>query len=154
MEKNYVALVYGSWPGKIKAVDSPLLKNTLQSGERVVRVNDSGKASLTRFKVRERFPQSAISATLVEASPITGRTHQIRVHTQCVGHPIAGDTKYGIRGFDEQLQGVGLQRLFLHAESLTIQHPKSGEPMRFFAPLDDQLQAVIERLRKGVQEVP
>ncbi|MCL4410648.1 MAG: 23S rRNA pseudouridine(955/2504/2580) synthase RluC [Gammaproteobacteria bacterium] len=150
MDKNYVALVYGSWPGKIKAVDTPLQKNTLQSGERVVRVDDSGKASLTRFKVRERFPQSSISATLVEASPITGRTHQIRVHTQCVGHPIAGDNKYGVRGFDEQLQTIGLNRLFLHAESLTIQHPKSGEPMRFFAPLDASLQAVIERLRKGV----
>ncbi|MCH8500329.1 MAG: 23S rRNA pseudouridine(955/2504/2580) synthase RluC [Aliidiomarina sp.] len=149
MEKIYLALVYGSWPGKIKSVDAPLQKNTLQSGERVVRVADTGKPSLTKFRVRERFPQSEINATLVEASPITGRTHQIRVHAQCVGHPIAGDTKYGIRGFDEQLQVLGLNRLFLHAQSLTIQHPKTGEPLRFEAPLDPNLQAVINKLRNS-----
>lgn len=149
MEKVYLALVYGSWPGKIKSVDTPLLKNTLQSGERVVRVADSGKPSLTKFRVRERFPQSEINATLVEASPITGRTHQIRVHTQCVGHPIAGDNKYGIRGFDEQLHALGLNRLFLHAQSLTIQHPKTGEPLRFEAPLDPDLQEVINKLRNA-----
>lgn len=149
MEKIYLALVYGSWPGKIKSIDAPLQKNTLQSGERVVRVADSGKPSLTKFRVRERFPQSAINATLIEASPITGRTHQIRVHTQCVGHPIAGDDKYGIRGFDEQLQKLGLNRLFLHAQSLSIQHPKTGESMRFEAPLDPILQEVINKLRSN-----
>lgn len=150
MEKTYVALVYGSWPGKIKKVDQSLQKNTLQSGERVVRTDAEGKPSLTRFKVRERFPLSDISATLIEASPVTGRTHQIRVHTQCVGHPIAMDNKYGIRGFDEQLKSLGLGRLFLHAERLQITHPKSGEIMQFHAPLDDDLKQVILKLRKGV----
>ncbi|WP_194755586.1 23S rRNA pseudouridine(955/2504/2580) synthase RluC [Aliidiomarina indica] len=152
MDKTYVALVFGSWPGKIKKVDQPLQKNTLQSGERLVRTDSDGKASLTRFKVRERYPDSAISATLVEASPVTGRTHQIRVHTQCVGHPIAMDSKYGVRGFDEQLKSLGLDRLFLHAERLSIRHPISGESMQFHAPLDNSLQQVILKLRKGVKQ--
>ncbi|RUO22334.1 23S rRNA pseudouridine(955/2504/2580) synthase RluC [Aliidiomarina iranensis] len=149
MEKTYIALVFGSWPGKIKKVDSPLLKNTLQSGERVVRVDPAGKASLTRFKVRERYPLSSINTTLVEASPVTGRTHQIRVHSQCVGHPIAQDNKYGMRGFDEQLRKIGLNRLFLHAERLAISHPSTGERVQFFAPLEKHLTDVLLTLRKG-----
>lgn len=147
MDKTYVALVYGSWQSKIKKVDAPLLKNTLQSGERVVRVDEAGKPSLTRFKVRERYPQSDINATLIECSPVTGRTHQIRVHTQCVGHPIAHDDKYGMRGFDEQLRKIGLNRLFLHAERLNIRHPKTGEAVVFNAPLDAELVAVLNVLR-------
>lgn len=149
MDKTYIALVFGSWPGKIKKVDAPLLKNTLQSGERVVRVDEAGKASLTRFKVRERYPLSEINTTLVEASPVTGRTHQIRVHAQCAGHPIAQDAKYGMRGFDEQLRKLGLNRLFLHAERLAIKHPNSGEAIQFFAPLEKQLNDVLIALRKG-----
>lgn len=152
MAKHYVALVYGSWPGKIKKVDSPLLKNTLQSGERIVRVNEGGKPSLTRFNVRERFSQGAISATLVEASPITGRTHQIRVHTQCVGHPIAFDDKYGVRGFDEQLREIGLTRLFLHAERLHISHPSTGADLQFYAPLDAALEKVLQILRGAISK--
>ncbi|RUO36556.1 23S rRNA pseudouridine(955/2504/2580) synthase RluC [Aliidiomarina sanyensis] len=151
MEKTYVALVFGSWPGQLKKVDQALQKNTLQSGERIVRTDADGKASLTRFKVRERFPESGISATLIEASPVTGRTHQIRVHTQCVGHPIALDSKYGIRGFDEQMKQLGLNRLFLHAERLQIQHPKSGESVTFHAPLDDELKMVLQALRTGTR---
>lgn len=101
MEKNYWALVVGEWAAKIKNVTEPLRKNTLQSGERVVRVDEEqGKASHTRFRVLERFD----GCTLVQASPVTGRTHQIRVHTQCKGHPIACDDKYGDQVFDSLKQ--------------------------------------------------
>eukprot|EP00487_Bulimina_marginata_P009307 TRINITY_DN368_c0_g2_i1.p1 TRINITY_DN368_c0_g2~~TRINITY_DN368_c0_g2_i1.p1 ORF type:complete len:221 (-),score=21.94 TRINITY_DN368_c0_g2_i1:183-845(-) len=92
-----------------KNVTEPLRKNTLQSGERVVRVDhEEGKPSHTRFRVLERFRDG----TLVQASPVTGRTHQIRVHTQCKGHPIACDDKYGITEFDDKMKGFGLNRLF------------------------------------------
>lgn len=143
MQKDYLALVRGQWPSHLKVVQAPLLKNILQSGERVVRVNAEGKPSETRFKVEERYKD----ATLVKASPVTGRTHQIRVHTLHGGHPIAFDDRYGDRDFDRQLAGTGLNRLFLHAAALRFTHPSTGEVMRVEAPLDEQLKACLVKLR-------
>ncbi|CAH0181103.1 23S rRNA pseudouridylate synthase [bacteria symbiont BFo1 of Frankliniella occidentalis] len=144
MQKDYLALVRGQWPSHVKAVRAPLMKNILQSGERIVKVNSEGKPSETLFKVEERY---AI-ATLVKASPVTGRTHQIRVHTLHAGHPIAFDDRYGEAEFDMQLSGTGLKRLFLHAAALRFTHPASGEVMRVEAPLDDQLKRCLDILRK------
>ncbi|MDV5224678.1 23S rRNA pseudouridine(955/2504/2580) synthase RluC [Providencia rettgeri] len=143
MQKDYLALVRGNWQSHTKVVQAPLLKNILQSGERVVRVSPEGKPSETRFKVEERFE----NATLVKASPVTGRTHQIRVHTLHAGHPIAFDNRYGDKQFDSQLAGTGLKRLFLHASSLKFTHPKSGEEMRIQAPLDNELNQCLKVLR-------
>lgn len=144
MQKDYLALVRGQWPSHVKAVQAPLLKNILQSGERIVRVSSEGKPSETRFKVEERYA----FATLVKASPVTGRTHQIRVHTQHAGHPIAFDDRYGEREFDKQLSATGLRRLFLHAAALTFTHPHSGDRMRIEAPLDEELKRCLALLRK------
>ncbi|MBG2710493.1 23S rRNA pseudouridine(955/2504/2580) synthase RluC [Proteus columbae] len=143
MQKDYLALVRGQWQSHTKVVQAPLLKNILQSGERVVKVSNEGKPSETRFKVEERFE----FATLVKASPVTGRTHQIRVHTLHAGHPIAFDDRYGDRDFDSQLVGTKLNRLFLHASSLTFTHPSSGEQMRIEAPMDNQLRHCLQVLR-------
>lgn len=143
MQKDYLALVRGNWQSHTKVIQAPLLKNILQSGERVVRVSPEGKPSETRFKVEERFE----NATLVKASPVTGRTHQIRVHTLHAGHPIAFDNRYGDKQFDSQLAGTGLKRLFLHASSLKFTHPKSGEEMRIQAPLDNELNQCLKVLR-------
>ena len=144
MQKDYLALVRGDWPSHLKVVQAPLLKNILQSGERVVRVSAEGKPSETRFKVEERFG----FATLVKASPVTGRTHQIRVHTLHGGHPIAFDDRYGDREFDEQLAATGLSRLFLHAAALTFTHPNTGEILRMEAPLDGALKHCLAQLRQ------
>ncbi|MFS2224011.1 23S rRNA pseudouridine(955/2504/2580) synthase RluC [Pantoea sp. B65] len=143
MQKDYLALVRGQWPAHLKVVQAPLLKNILQSGERMVRVSSEGKASETRFKVEERYQ----FATLVKASPVTGRTHQIRVHTLHGGHPIAFDDRYGDRDFDRQLAATGLKRLFLHAAALRFTHPNTGEVMRVEAPLDDDLKRCLAVLR-------
>ena len=144
MQKNYWALVDGSWDGKIRKVDEPLKKNTLQSGERVVRVDKAdGKPSQTLFKVLERFA----SCTLVQASPVTGRTHQIRVHSACMGHPIAGDDKYGNNDFSDFMAKKGLKRMFLHAYSLKFAHPGSGEELFVKAPLDKSLDKALGFLR-------
>lgn len=144
MEKNYWALVVGEWAAKIKNVTEPLRKNTLQSGERVVRVDEEqGKASHTRFRVLERFD----GCTLVQASPVTGRTHQIRVHTQCKGHPIACDDKYGDQVFDSRMREMGLGRLFLHAHDLRFLHPKHETTMHVEAPLDKALNNALKILR-------
>ncbi|OOF70614.1 23S rRNA pseudouridine(955/2504/2580) synthase RluC [Rodentibacter caecimuris] len=144
VQKDYLALVRGQWQSHCKLVQAPLLKNELSSGERIVRVSEQGKPSETRFSIEERYEQ----ATLVKASPITGRTHQIRVHTQFTGHPIALDDKYGDPMFDQKMQGLGLQRLFLHAFSIRFEHPQSNETLRFNAPLDDQMKEILKKLRE------
>ena len=142
MRKQYCALVRGQWQAHVKAVNAPLLKNVLQSGERIVRVNPEGKPSETRFHILQRFAD----ATLVEASPITGRTHQIRVHTAHAGHPIACDDKYGDATFDGKMREQGLSRLFLHATRLTFRHPVDQRDLTLEAPLDPHLQTVLKKL--------
>lgn len=143
VQKDYLALVRGQWQSHVKTIKAPLLKNELASGERIVKVSPEGKPSETHFRIEERYE----NATLVKASPITGRTHQIRVHTQYAGHPIACDDKYGERDFDQKMQEIGLNRLFLHAYSIRFQHPKTGEEMVVTAPLDKKLKGCLTRLR-------
>ena len=149
IDKRYMALVRGNWAASIKQVRAPLMKSNLRSGERMVEVNeDEGKESVTVFKVLRRFGDFA---TMVEARPITGRTHQIRVHTQYAGHPIAFDDRYGDREFDRQLTeaGTGLNRLFLHAAALKFTHPGTGEVMRIEAPMDEGLKRCLQKLRNA-----
>lgn len=141
VQKYYFALVMGEWKPSCKVVNAPLLKNEVNS---IVRVNPNGKPSETRFKVLEKFAQ----ATLIQASPITGRTHQIRVHTQYVGHPIGWDDRYGDRRFDAYTADVGLNRLFLHAANIKFTHPGSEQAMDISAPMDKQLENVLIGLRK------
>ncbi len=142
VEKRYLALLTGRWRGGARCVDAPLVKNQLRSGERVVRVDPSGKAAQTRFE-----PLAVGDAyTLVRALPATGRTHQIRVHAASLGMPIAGDAKYGDRGRDRAARDAGLGRLFLHASQLRLCHPADGTPVDVKAPLPAELAAVLERL--------
>lgn len=143
VQKDYLALVRGQWQSHVKVIQAPLLKNELASGERIVKVNQDGKPSETRFSIEERYP----NATLVKASPVTGRTHQIRVHTLHAGHPIAMDDKYGDKDFDTEMRLLGLNRLFLHAASIRFEHPKTGETLRLNAPLDDNMKAILKKLR-------
>ncbi|MDB4990909.1 MAG: Pseudouridine synthase [Myxococcaceae bacterium] len=142
VHKTYLTLVQGNWPDKLSKVDAPLEKNTLRGGERLVEVRLDGKPSLTLFRVIQRFSE----ATLVEASPVTGRTHQIRVHAQHAGHPIAGDDKYGDAAFDRSLKSKGLSRLFLHAARIEIPRTQ-GRSLTIDAPLPEELQRVIRALQ-------
>ncbi|MBQ1782435.1 MAG: 23S rRNA pseudouridine(955/2504/2580) synthase RluC [Gammaproteobacteria bacterium] len=144
MDKRYLALVKGTWPERVKEVDYPLHKNVLQSGERVVRVDSTqGKPSCTRIRVVTRYQ----GQTLIEASPITGRTHQIRVHCSAAGHGIAGDDKYGTVEFNKSSSELGLKRLFLHAATLRFNHPQTGARVEVSAPLDEALKAHLGRLQ-------
>ncbi|MCY1505902.1 Ribosomal large subunit pseudouridine synthase C [compost metagenome] len=142
VDKRYMALVRGSWPTSKKKVSAPLLKNTLRSGERMVEVNAEGKEALTLFRVLRRFGEFA---TLVEASPVTGRTHQIRVHAKHAGHSIAGDAKYGDDDFTREVRELGGKRLFLHAYALKVPLPDGGE-LQLEAPVDEMWAGTLERL--------
>ncbi|PNH97169.1 23S rRNA pseudouridine(955/2504/2580) synthase RluC [Vibrio diazotrophicus] len=142
VQKYYFALVMGEWESKWKVVNAPLLKNEVNS---IVRVNSNGKPSETRFKILEKFEQ----ATLIQASPITGRTHQIRVHTQYMGHPIAWDDRYGDRRFDAYTAQFGIDRLFLHAANIRFVHPATEEQMEINAPLDSKLEHALAQMRSA-----
>lgn len=142
IDKRYLALVAGSWSSDRVEVEQPLRKNTLKSGERVVRVDPRGKPALTRFEVLRRFDQ----CMLVEARPVTGRTHQIRVHAAHLGSPILGDEKYGDNGRNRRLRALGLRRLFLHAASLRFRWPESASDTLVSAPLEAALQTLLEGL--------
>ncbi|WP_077342845.1 23S rRNA pseudouridine(955/2504/2580) synthase RluC [Pseudocolwellia agarivorans] len=146
VQKFYHALVKGQWSAKVTKVTEGLRKNDLKSGERVVIVdNINGKESETRFKILQQYQ----NATLVRAFPVTGRTHQIRVHCQVKGHAIACDEKYGNEAFDAEMKSIGLKRLFLHAASIEFTHPLSNERMKIEAPLDADLQKSLNKLVKA-----
>lgn len=142
--KIYHALVMGSWSERTKRVDAPLLKNELKSGERIVKVAADGKKSLTEYKVLERYGKEA---TLVEARPITGRTHQIRVHCQFSGHSIVGDQKYGTDQDNAAMKSKGFNRLMLHAAELRFPLPSGGRKV-VVAPLDLSLQKSLQQLKR------
>lgn len=142
IEKRYQALLAGRIrKGKWRA-DLPLRKNTLKSGERVVRVDPSGKPALTLFEVVQRFAD----ASLVEARLETGRTHQIRVHAAANGTPILGDDKYGDADANRRMRDLGLKRLFLHATSLQFEWPNLRAGVQIDAPLPEELSKVVQRL--------
>jgi 23S rRNA pseudouridine955/2504/2580 synthase len=143
MEKRYLALVEGRWPARRDFVSARLDRFEAGNGERRVRVDANGKVARTRFAVRESFPH----VTLIEAEPVTGRTHQIRVHAAHAGHVLLGDDKYGGRESQRQSARLGLERLFLHAASLSFPEPTSGRPVRIKAPLGDELESVLARAR-------
>ncbi|MBH1962874.1 MAG: RluA family pseudouridine synthase [Comamonadaceae bacterium] len=149
--KTYLALVLGDWPAKLKVIDAPLHKYLLEGGqgdgERRVKVvskdDPDGMRAITLVKVRERLP----GFTLLEVTIKTGRTHQIRVHLQSAGHPIAGDDKYGDYDRNKALQKGGLKRMFLHAWRLQFTHPVSAERVELSAPLPPELQTFINHVQ-------
>jgi len=140
IKKQYLVLVKGSFPKGRRVVDLSLKKNHLAGGERIVKVDTSGKVARTIFVPKQYFS----NATLLEATIVTGRTHQIRVHAKAVGHPVAGDEKYGDRDFNQQMKALGLKRLFLHAAFLTFKI--KDKVFRFKAPLPESLQKVLNKI--------
>lgn len=143
VEKRYHALVQGAWRGGTRRVAAALARDRVRAGERKVEVRETGKEAESRITPRQEYK----IATLVEIELLTGRMHQARVHAAHIGHPIAGDDKYGDRDFNRRLRRLGLKRLFLHAASLRFRHPAGGGKMHIEAPLPSDLGAVLERLK-------
>ncbi|OIR24994.1 Ribosomal large subunit pseudouridine synthase C [Bathymodiolus thermophilus thioautotrophic gill symbiont] len=139
MEKRYTALVKGTWSKKRHTIDAPLYQNS-----RCTVVDVKGKEALSHFQPLKNFDR--IDAALVEVLIETGRMHQIRVHAQYAGHPLAGDDKYGDREFDRKLHAQGLRRLFLHAHQLTFTNPSTEEIQTVKAPLSAELKAFLATL--------
>ena len=141
VDKRYWAAVHGRWPAYRRVASAPLAKRHTPSGERIVKVEAEGKPARTDFRVLERFH----GATLVEAKPISGRTHQIRVHCQHSGHAILGDTKYQNEQACELAENLGLKRLFLHAQAISFE--LAGHVISLECPLGEDLKATLHGLR-------
>jgi len=118
VDKIYIAVVKGIWPEDLQKITLSIKKETLKSGKRIVKANEKGKVSETEFKLI----LSGKSNSLIRAKIITGRTHQIRVHSSHKGYPIVGDIKYGNAVYNKQQQSKGLKRMLLHAESINFKN--------------------------------
>jgi 23S rRNA pseudouridine955/2504/2580 synthase len=141
--KRYLALLAGRMPDGTMSVDAPLHVGLRQGGERHVQVNDNGKPSLSHFKVLERRGGQSYCEVRID----TGRTHQIRVHAQHIGHAVAGDDKYGDPTVNKRLrEQIGLKRLFLHAASLEFALDDGRTPYLLTAPLAPELLDALDRL--------
>jgi len=141
-EKKYLTLLRGKWELGQKRIDVPLRTDLRIGGERTVRADASGKASVSQFRPVQFFGKRA---TLMEVTLLTGRTHQIRVHAQHAGHPVAGDEKYGDATFNKELRELGLNRMFLHAHSASFLWPTQRE-FSVNAPLPAELKSVLDEL--------
>jgi 23S rRNA pseudouridine955/2504/2580 synthase len=127
-------------------IDQPLLRTESADGNRVVKVASDGKASATVFKLLKRFNVPQVGAlSLISAKPLTGRTHQIRVHAQFAGHSLVGDEKYGNDAINARLRKLAPLNLCLHAESLRIPRADGAE-IWVQAPLREELIQLIEQL--------
>ncbi|UYK82572.1 RluA family pseudouridine synthase [Xanthomonas sacchari] len=143
ISKRYLTLLVGRMPDGTMSVDAPLHIGLRQGGERHVQVNAAGKPSLSHFRVLERRGGHSYCEVRIE----TGRTHQIRVHAQHLGHPVAGDDKYGDPAVNKRMrEQIGLKRLFLHAASLEFSLDDGKTPYLLNAPLADELAEALNRL--------
>ncbi len=140
LKKVYQAIVHGKWPRRRQHVDAPLRKSLLKSGERISKVDIAGKESLTKFQVLACDGE----LSLLQASPITGRTHQIRVHCRHIGCPIVGDDKYGFDETDKEFSKMGFKRLMLHAQRLEIPVLDGHPAVQIEAPMDKQFEDLSE----------
>jgi 23S rRNA pseudouridine955/2504/2580 synthase len=143
IDKRYLALLAGRMPDGVMSVDAPLHVGLRQGGERHVQVAPQGKPSLSHFRMLERRGGQSYCEVRIE----TGRTHQIRVHAKHIGHPVAGDDKYGDAEANRRLRDqAGLRRLFLHAASLAFALDAGKTPYLLAAPLPEDLVAVLDAL--------
>ena len=141
IERRYLALVRGRVEHRDFSVEAPLGRRA----DKIVVDHAEGRAAETAFEVRERLG----NATLLEAAPRTGRTHQIRVHLRAIGHPILGDGSYG--GGGDDAKKLGLRRPFLHSGRIDFIHPLTGERVDITEPLPPDLHEALARARRDQQ---
>jgi len=146
VDKRYQVLVRGRWRDARRVVRLPVHRYLTRDGERRVRVDDDGQHAQTTFRRIRTWPAGDTPVALLEAELHTGRTHQIRVHLTHLGFPLAGDDKYGDFAWNRALAERGLKRMFLHAASLAIAHPRTGEALLIASPLPADLAGFVATL--------
>jgi len=138
LEKTYLALVDGHPPTPTGRIEAPITRDTNNRTRMAVGLRGQGKTAVSEYFELEHFE----AHTFLEVHPITGRTHQIRVHLSYIGVPVVGDTVYGRRH-----PSVEMHRFFLHATTLAVRLPGERAPHVFNAPLPEDLQLALDRLR-------
>jgi 23S rRNA pseudouridine1911/1915/1917 synthase len=159
IKKRYVALVHG-WPAKDRGtINDPISRDAVRRTRMTTR-GSGGRSAITHYEVRERIASAYGKFTLVDVRIETGRTHQIRVHMSSLRHPIVGDALYGAAKEFKRLgtkasEGMGhaasppaLDRNFLHAAAIEFQQPRTGELLKFEAPLPKELVEFLEKVRR------
>ncbi len=142
--KTYLALIVGRWHGGARDIKQSLETVRAPGASKRSVASLSGRQAFSVFTPLERYADF----TLMQVELKTGRLHQVRAHAQTIGYPVAGDRVYGDRGTNRALRALGLKRQFLHASSLSLAHPRSGEILKVEAPLPDDLEGVLSRLRQ------
>ena len=140
VQKVYHVIVEGTWPAGLTRISRALSRLPERNGERKVQTDREGKEADTEFVVLRNLT----AATLLEARPLTGRTHQIRVHAASAGHPVLGDEKYA-----DGTRTRTARRLCLHAAELVLAHPVTGSELRCQAPYDAAFMAELQSLQAG-----
>lgn len=149
VEKSYLGLAVGDWQLGEQLIDEPLFVQNRKGGERHVIVSNAGKSAQTRVQLSRKYGKYS----LLQCSPLTGRTHQIRVHLEHYGHPLLGDERYGEGDENRAARKLGLKRLFLHAQSIAFPDG-SGNEHHFTSPLADDLELFLSKAgsRKRVRD--
>ena len=138
--KNYLALVKGNWQFPGNVIDAPLHVQNRENGERHVRVDDAGKSSKTKVKLINQYKGFA----LIRCQPLTGRTHQIRVHLNHIGFPIIGDDRYGVKSQNDKKSKKRSRKLYLHAQSLSFSDANDNERI-FVAPTPSEFESFLSK---------
>lgn len=144
VEKTYIVLVKGVFEVRRGRIEAPIARSFKDRKKMAVSNRPGSREASTDFRVVKKFDDTS----LLEAFPLTGRTHQIRVHFASIGHPVVGDKVYGDAKLNARFQKeFGLKRQFLHASKLSLSHPTTKKRMIFSSPLASDLAVVLKSLR-------
>ena len=144
IKKTYIALAEGRFKEEKGEIKLPIGRSRIDRKKMSIAI-DNGRDAVTAFEVVEELRQ----ATVLNIYPRTGRTHQIRVHLNYIGHPVIADQVYGTRFSSKIAKKIGLERQFLHASKLSFTHPVTEKLMEFEDPLPPDLLKSLEKLREG-----
>jgi 23S rRNA pseudouridine1911/1915/1917 synthase len=149
VKRTYLALVHGAPPAR-GTIDEPVGRDARLRTR--MAVTHGGKEARTNYRVLERFAYGPVVAALVECRLETGRTHQIRVHLQHLGHPLIGDPVYRRGARPIEMRGLAFSRQALHAAELELVHPRSGKAKAWSAPLPADMKKLLAMLRREKTE--
>ncbi|MGB8835604.1 MAG: RluA family pseudouridine synthase, partial [Candidatus Acidiferrales bacterium] len=159
MRKTYIALVHGNLRQDHGTINTAIARDAIRRTRMTTRRDTGARAAVSHYSVLERIVSRFGNFTLISVRIETGRTHQIRVHLSSIGHPVAGDTLYGAparipivaaarrKKSDPEPETIALDRNFLHAAELEFAHPRTGQPLHLKAPLPEELNAFLAKLK-------